>query len=163
MGRAQLDAKILRARRSDTRISASNVAMPVLPRHGPRKLRDGAIRGSFPGLEMGDNVHGLSQAIWDVRRVLTWIRTQEPTAIGVYGFSLGAYVASLLGGLEPTLDALLIACPVVDLMDLYERNTPKINTGAERLALALRAFPPGPPADLPACTSSECSTGTESC
>jgi hypothetical protein len=134
MGRAQLDAKILRARRLHEDLGV-NVAMPVLPRHGPRKLRDGAIRGSFPGLEMGDNVHGLSQAIWDVRRVLTWIRTQEPTAIGVYGFSLGAYVASLLGGLEPTLDALLIACPVVDLIDLYERNTPKINTGAERLAL----------------------------
>jgi hypothetical protein len=134
MGRARLDAKMLRARRLHEELGV-NVAMPVLPRHGPRNVREGAIRGNFPGLEMGDNVHGLSQAIWDVRRVLTWIRTQEPTAIGVYGFSLGAYVASLLGGLEPRLDALVIGCPVVDLIDLFVRNTPKTTTGAERLAL----------------------------
>ena len=134
MGRSKIDARILRAERLVENLGV-NIAMPVLPKHGPRRLRDGGIRGSFPSLEMAENIHGLSQAIWDVRRVLTWVRTQEPTSIGVYGFSLGSNVASLLAALEPELDALVVGCPVADLVDLFVRNTPQAEAGADRLAM----------------------------
>lgn len=134
MGRPKWDVRILRAERLHRELGI-NIAMPVLPKHGRRRLSDGSIRGSFPSLEMAENVHGLSQAIWDVRRVLTWIRTQDPTAIGVYGFSLGSYVASLLAGLEPRLDALVVGCPVADLVDLFIHNTPEAEAGADRLSI----------------------------
>ncbi len=132
MGRARIDARLLRAERLHRELGV-NIAMPVLPKHGPRGANEGAVRGSFPSMEMADNIHGLSQGIWDIRRVLTWIRGQDSTAVGIYGFSLGGYVGSLLGGLEPKLDALIIGCPVVDLVDLFHRNTPPLEVGEDRL------------------------------
>ena len=73
-----------------------NVVLPVLPMHGPRArgLPKGAV---FPGEDVMDNVHATAQAVWDVRRLLSWIRTQEPAApIGLNSVSLGGYVASLV-------------------------------------------------------------------
>jgi len=132
MGRPKLDPRLLRAQRLHDDLGV-NIAMPVLPQHGPRAAHKGSVRGSFPSMEMADNVHGLSQGIWDIRRTLSWIRTQDPTAVGVYGFSLGGYVGSLLAGLEADLDALALGCPVVDLVDLFVRNMPPLERGADRL------------------------------
>jgi pimeloyl-ACP methyl ester carboxylesterase len=120
MGRT-FDARILRASRLHERLGV-NVIMPVLPAHGPRGHMP-KTRTRFPSDDHVANVHGLTQAVWDVRRTIAWVRTQEPTSIGVYGFSLGGGVGSLLACTEPELDALVLGCPAADLVDLIRINT----------------------------------------
>lgn len=123
MGRPTIDLTILRARWLHQELGL-NVAMPVLPLHGPR--RPGAPKGtSFPGPDVLDNIHGAAQAVWDVRRLLAWIRTQDPTApVGITGVSLGGYVSSLVAGLDPDLACAVLGVPVVDLVSLMEAHTP---------------------------------------
>ncbi len=120
MGRS-FDGRILRARRIHENLGV-NVIMPVLPAHGPRGHRP-KTRTRFPSDDHVANVHGLTQALWDVRRTLAWVRTQDPTEVGVYGFSLGGMVASLLACTEPEIDALVLGCPAADLVDLIRINT----------------------------------------
>jgi hypothetical protein len=49
-------------------------------------------------------VHATAQAVWDVRRLLSWIRSQEPdSSIGLNSISLGGYVTSLVASLEDGL------------------------------------------------------------
>ena len=122
MGRAPLDARMLRAEHLHHELGL-NVAMPVLPMHGPRKApKDAPL--AFPNLNTVDNVHGLAQSVWDVRRLLAWIRTQDPLAIGLHGFSLGGYTTALVSGFEPELDCVIAGSPAVDFPTLFRRNTP---------------------------------------
>ncbi|MFN8035509.1 MAG: alpha/beta hydrolase [Acidimicrobiia bacterium] len=100
-----------------------NVVMPVLPMHGPRK----ATRFSgeeFLSFDLVDTVHGLAQAIWDLRRVLGWVRGQDPLSVGVYGISLGGYVSALLSGLDSRADYVIAGVPVVDFPALYSAHAP---------------------------------------
>ena len=121
MGRS-FDGRILRAGHFHETLGV-NIAMPVLPAHGPRGEMPLA-RASFPTDDHVANIHGLTQAVHDVRRTIAWIRTQDPTAIGVYGFSLGGCVASLLACTETGLDAVIMGCPAADLVDLIRINSP---------------------------------------
>lgn len=89
MGRAALDLTVFRAWQLHDEFGL-NVVMPVLPMHGPRArgLPKGAV---FPGEDILDDVHATAQAVWDIRRLLTWIRSQEPQSpIGLNSLSLGA-------------------------------------------------------------------------
>ena len=100
-----------------------NVALPVLPLHGPRKVT--RVSGEpFLSFDLMNTVHGLSQAIWDIRRLLSWIRAQGATTVGLYGVSLGAYVVALLAGIEDGLDAVVAGIPVVDLPALFHEQSP---------------------------------------
>ncbi|HKH87475.1 MAG TPA: alpha/beta hydrolase, partial [Acidimicrobiales bacterium] len=100
-----------------------NVAMPVLPLHGPRKVT--RLSGEpFLSFELMNSIHGFAQAVWDIRRLISWIRQQGATSIGLYGVSLGGYVVSLLAGLEDGLDAVVAGIPVTDVPGLFGRHTP---------------------------------------
>jgi hypothetical protein len=100
-----------------------NVAMPVLPLHGQRKVTP--ISGEpFLSFDMMNTVHGLTQAVWDIRRLVSWIRGQGATSIGLYGVSLGAYVVSLLAGIEEGVDAVVAGIPVVDFPTLFHAHSP---------------------------------------
>jgi hypothetical protein len=100
-----------------------NVAMPVLPLHGQRKVT--LVSGEpFLSFDMMNTVHGLTQAMWDIRRLVTWIRAQGATSIGLYGVSLGAYVVSLLAGIEEGFDAVVAGIPVVDFPSLFHAHSP---------------------------------------
>jgi len=97
-----------------------NVVCPVLPLHGPRRPK-GATRGELVSKELLQTLHGVGQAIHDVRRIVRWIREQGGTRIGVYGLSLGAYVGSVVAGLEP-LELAMVGIPLVDIPDLFESH-----------------------------------------
>ena len=100
-----------------------NVALPVLPLHGPRKVT--RISGEpFLSFDLMNTVHGLAQSVWDTRRLLSWIRGQGATSISLYGVSLGAYVVSLLAGLEEGVDAVVAGIPVVDIPKLFHEHSP---------------------------------------
>ncbi len=100
-----------------------NVALPVLPLHGPRKVT--LVSGEpFLSFDMMNTVHGLTQAVWDIRRLVSWIRDQGATSIGLYGVSLGAYVVALLAGIENGFDAVVAGIPVVDFPALFHEHSP---------------------------------------
>ncbi|HVN10958.1 MAG TPA: hypothetical protein VMT69_02610, partial [Kineosporiaceae bacterium] len=100
-----------------------NVAMPVLPLHGPRRVT--RISGEpFLSFELMNGVHGMTQSIWDIRRLLGWIRAQGAPSISVYGVSLGGYIAALLAGLEDGLDSVVAGIPVSDFPGLFHAHSP---------------------------------------
>ena len=100
-----------------------NVVFPALPLHGPRRVT--LVSGEpFLSFEMMNAVHGLTQAVWDIRRLIQWIRAKGATSISLYGVSLGAYTVSLLAGLEEGIDAVVAGIPVSDFPGLFHRHSP---------------------------------------
>ena len=99
-----------------------NLLMPVLPLHGPRKPPSLPV-ASLLSFDLLDAFHGVSQAVWDTRRLIHWVRAQGATKIGVYGLSMGSYVASLLAGLED-IDLVIAGIPVCDIPDLFVHHAP---------------------------------------
>ncbi len=101
-----------------------NVAAIVLPVHGAR--RPSRIGGEdFLGFDMMNCVHALSQSVWDVRRLLSWVRSQDPVAVALYGVSLGGYVSSLTTCFDGDLDAVIAGIPVCDFPALFSRQSPR--------------------------------------
>ncbi len=119
MGRPGIDLALFRARWLHEDLGL-NVALPVLPLHGVR--RDGTT-AAFPGEDPLDNVHGFAQAVWDVRRLIGQLR-EDGEPVGVTGVSLGGYVTALLAGVDGGLACAILGVPLVDLLDLVERNAP---------------------------------------
>jgi dienelactone hydrolase len=100
-----------------------NVVLPVLPVHGAR--RASRLGGQeLMSSQLQNFVLGMGQAVWDIRRLLTWIRLRGGSQIGLYGMSLGAYVAALLATVEPGLDVVIAGAPVSDLPKLYDTHSP---------------------------------------
>jgi dienelactone hydrolase len=100
-----------------------NLLFPVLPLHGPRK------NGRIGGAEMLSHrlhhfVLGMAQAVWDARRIIGWLRDHHAPSVGIYGMSLGSYVAALLAALDPDLDLVLLGAPVCDIPDLMRHHSP---------------------------------------
>jgi len=109
-----------------------NVVVPVLPLHGPRS--SGRTRGEdLMTIDLVDSMHGMAQAVWDMRRTIRWLRdTQGARRIGVVGYSLGGLVTGLLAALEDDLAFTVAGIPVVDLPELFRRHSrPNVTRLAE--------------------------------
>jgi len=105
-----------------------NLLFPVLPIHGPR--RAGPVSGDrvLSGDAM-DSLHAASQAVWDFRRLVSWLRGQEGApAVGVMGHSLGGYATALLSCLEGGIDCVIVGNPAVDPSRLFWRNALSLAT-----------------------------------
>lgn len=114
MGRPS-DVKMLRVRRLHEELGI-NVALPVLPLHGPRSCGFSPSRQFASNIFAINNVLGLTQSVWDVRRLLQWLREdQQAPAVGLLGVSLGSYVTNLLATLEGDLACLVAVVPTSDL------------------------------------------------
>lgn len=102
-----------------------NLAIPVLPMHGPRSI--GRFSGAeFMSWDLLNVVHGMTQSVWDVRRLLSWIRaTQDASAVGLYGVSLGGYLTALVGGVDGDLDCAIAGIPMSDLPSLFAHHAPE--------------------------------------
>ena len=98
-----------------------NVAIPVLPHHGPRGA--GRFTVAFPTEDPAVNLHAATQAVADVRAMLAYIQTCEEPAV-LFGISLGGYVASAVAALEPSLAGVIVGVPVVDIADLMRTHAP---------------------------------------
>jgi len=102
-----------------------NVAIPVMPFHGPRRLGrrggDGYLSGDFL-----DTIHAQTQAVWDIRRLIAWLRAEGAPRVGVQGVSLGGYTTALLAALEEDLDCVIAGIPAVDFLRLIRSHTPAI-------------------------------------
>jgi hypothetical protein len=136
MGRGLLDLTLFRAWHLHEDLGL-NVVFPVLPMHGPRArgLPEGA---AFPGEDVLDDVHAAAQAVWDVRRLLSWIRANEPDSpIGLNSISLGGYITSLVASLEDGLTCAILGVPVSDMTELLGRHAGMRRTDPRRETLRL--------------------------
>lgn len=113
-----------------------NLALPVLPLHGPRASGWRSGEGLFSG-EVLDLVHLKAQAVWDLRRLLAWLRERDGMPVGIYGLSLGGGIAALTAGLESDLACVIAGMPMVDVMGLVERHVPPfVRNLAERFGIS---------------------------
>lgn len=100
-----------------------NVLMPVLPLHGPRS----GTRMSGGGLlqpEFASVLHMFSQAVWDIRRMVGWLRSRSDAPVGLYGVSLGAYAVALASAFLDDLACVVAGIPAVDFASLARDNEP---------------------------------------
>jgi len=136
MGRGWLDLTLFRAWHLHQDLGL-NVVLPVLPMHGPRArgLPQGAV---FPGEDVLDDIHASAQAVWDVRRLLSWIRANEPaSSIGLNSISLGGYITSLVASLEDGLSCAILGVPVADMTELLSRHAGMSRTDPRRKTMTL--------------------------
>jgi hypothetical protein len=60
-----------------------------MPLHGPRRVGrrggDGYLSGDFL-----DTIHAQTQAVWDIRRLIAWLRAEGAQRVGVQGVSWAA-------------------------------------------------------------------------
>ena len=101
-----------------------NLFMPVLPLHGPRRV---GLRSGDQYLDGNplDLLYAQIQALWDVRRALAWLRSQEENPrIGVLGYSLGGYNTGLLVQYERDLDFAIAGIPPTDFAAALWRHIP---------------------------------------
>jgi len=102
-----------------------NLLFPVLPLHGPRKEGRRSGDGYLAG-EPLDTVHAVSQALWDLRRLLSWLRLQGATKIGVHGLSLGGFHTALLACLDDDLACAIPGIPLADVSRVVWRHGPPL-------------------------------------
>jgi len=98
-----------------------NVLLPVLPLHGPRKVGRRSGDGFLDG-DVMNSVHAEAQAMWDLRRLLSYVRRQGEPATGVFGLSLGGYNAALLASLDGDLACAIAGIPATDFSRLMWRH-----------------------------------------
>lgn len=91
-----------------------NVALPVLPLHGPRMVEGVQL----PSFDFSSNVAAVLQGVHDIRRLVSWILAQGAPRIAVYGVSLGGHTASILAGVDPNIDTVIAGIPVTGLAQL---------------------------------------------
>jgi len=108
-----------------------NLIFPCLPLHGPRGS------GKLSGVELIEMdcvnlVHAFAQAVWDLRRTLSWVRKRQPKAVGLYGISLGGYLSALTSAFDSQLDCVIASIPMVDLTSAAQDNEPWIFRTYER-------------------------------
>ena len=136
MGAPIVDFTGFRARWLHRRLGM-NVAIPVMPLHGPRRLGWRGGDGYFAG-DFIDTVHAQAQALWDVRRLVAWLQDEGAPAVGIYGLSLGGYTAALVAAFAEDLDCAIAGIPATDFVRLVRSHVPKVLLrGAEMVGLSV--------------------------
>jgi dienelactone hydrolase len=120
-----------------------DVALLTLPFHALRAPRS-APGPLFPSTRVGRTIEGFGQAVWDLRRLLEWLRRKGAPMAGIAGMSLGGYTAALASTVEASLDYAVLFIPLGDLTDvaveheaLRGEQVPPWITDAGKRALAL--------------------------
>lgn len=146
MGRFATDVPWLRLRGWDLvglhRTLGIDVAYVMLPFHGART--DGPSGAGFFDAHPLSAAAAVAHAVWDVRRLAGWLRSQGAPAIGVHGISLGGCVAALYASLDGALASAIPMTPAVELPEIFWRHLPEarrnewraVGLGPERLAEA---------------------------
>lgn len=121
-GRPGIDARLFEVDRLH-RTLGLDVALYVLPLHGPRALGRSSGEGFLGGDPLFTNA-AFGQAIWDLRRLAGWLRSEGAPAVGVQGGSLGGYTAALFASLDGRLACAIPQVPVVRLAGLVWSELP---------------------------------------
>ncbi|MFI5045369.1 MAG: alpha/beta hydrolase, partial [Acidimicrobiales bacterium] len=148
MGRPGLDLRAFRALHLHRDLGL-NVAFLTLPFHG-RRNPGPSTAPPMPSADALDTVHGLTQAVWDVRQLLAHLRSRTSQPIGLMGLSLGGRVAATAASIDEP-HAVLLLVPAIDLPGLAAdamRAEPDGSTEADLLVRATPLFAPVSPLQL---------------
>jgi pimeloyl-ACP methyl ester carboxylesterase len=109
-----------------------DVALALLPFHGPRGPREGGAP-PFPGADPRFTNEGFRQAVADLRVLAELLAARGASAVGMMGMSLGGYATSLMATLEPTL---AFAVPIIPLSSVadFARDQGRLGTGPRAVA-----------------------------
>jgi len=148
MGRDWLDLRAMNARWLHQ--TGLNLAFPVLPLHGPRSINGLASGAGFISGDVSNTLHALTQTVWDVRRLVAWLRDEGAERIGLMGLSLGGYTAALIASLEDDIDCAIAGIPAAEFGELtcYHASARALALAAaeditpERISLALTPVSP---------------------
>ena len=118
MGHARIDVDLFK--RFHQKLGL-NVVIPVLPLHGPRRI--GWQSGSgFLGIDLLDTLHAEAQSVWDMRRLLSWVKAQDAPAVGAFGLSLGGYTTAVFASLAEGLSCAIPGIPLADITRMLDRH-----------------------------------------
>jgi hypothetical protein len=112
-----------------------NVIGPLAPYHGPRRVfaRGGMGMTSFDYVR---NLHSLGQAVWDIRRCISWAQTQGAGLVAYHGVSLGGLLVALVAGVDDRVGTAIAGIPAADIAAAIRRRTLiKPSTELERSGL----------------------------
>ncbi len=116
-----------------------NICMPLLPLHGIRRATR-LTGGLYLDGPMPNVWHAVSQSVADIRQAIAWLRaTQSPVGVGVFGLSLGGYIAALLASFERELSPVIAGIPMVAIAPTLWQHMPE----ASRVRLAQAGFDAG--------------------
>ncbi len=94
-----------------------------LPYHGARTpTAPGAIRNFLSG-NLLHVMRATNQSLADLRALAMWLRQQGAPSVGIWGVSLGAWLAGLAAAHQPEMDLAVMVTPVVR-MDRALRDLP---------------------------------------
>jgi dienelactone hydrolase len=122
MGHAAVDLRVF----GDLhRKQGLNVLIPVFPLHGPRRVSRLSGEG-YLSFDVLDTIHAAAQTVWDVRRLIGWLRREGAPGVGVMGYSLGGYGLSLTACFEAGLACVIAGIPLTDLSRMFWRHGPSL-------------------------------------
>ena len=150
MGQVGLDLRAFRALHLHCELGL-NVAFLTLPFHGRRNPGSRMSSPPMPSADALDTLHGLTQAVWDVRQLLAHLRTRSEQPIGLMGLSLGGMVSGVAASIDDA-HAVLLLVPAVDLPSLMADTAARVQLAAtaeaDLLAQAQALFAPVSPLRL---------------
>lgn len=88
-----------------------NTAMIELPYHMQRRPLIGPVTDFISG-DLNRMLEATRQAIAEVRALCRWLQAQGSMAVGLWGFSLGAWLAGLAARAEPGLRCAVLTTPI---------------------------------------------------
>jgi pimeloyl-ACP methyl ester carboxylesterase len=91
-----------------------NTALLELPYHMQRRPRTGPVT-DFISPDLARMLEASRQALADTQTLGFWLRSQGSPAVGVWGFSLGAWLSGLLASIESDLSFAVLATPIARL------------------------------------------------
>jgi hypothetical protein len=149
MGRPGLDLRAFRALHLHRDLGL-NLAFLTLPFHGRRN--PGRERmPPMPSADVLDTVHGLTQAVWDVRQLFALLRARTRHPIGLMGLSLGGLVSAIVASIDEPY-AVVLLVPAVDLptlmSDAAARGDLATDADVDLMARAQPLFAPVSPLRL---------------
>jgi hypothetical protein len=118
MGHARIDVGIFE--RFHLKLGL-NVLIPVLPLHGPRRMSWQSGSG-FLGIDVIDTLHAEAQSVWDMRRLLSWVRRQDALSVGAFGLSLGGYTTAVFASVVEGLACAIPGIPLADIPRMLARH-----------------------------------------
>ncbi|HZM03705.1 MAG TPA: hypothetical protein VFC44_11900 [Candidatus Saccharimonadales bacterium] len=97
-----------------------NAVTLQLPYHFARRPRELGAWGNFLSADVLRTVEATAQALADIRAVIEWLLAEACPAVGLWGISLGAWLAGLTICHDARLQAAVLTVPVAHLDRLID-------------------------------------------
>jgi pimeloyl-ACP methyl ester carboxylesterase len=125
MGSSRFDSIMLFAKQWYDR--GFDVALVVLPFHGPRAPRSARFSGEhFAVPDVTRLAEAVRRAVFEIRMLKSWLVARKDQPVGMLGLSLGGYLTAVSASLEPDLAFAIPMVPPVCIGDLawrfYQRS-----------------------------------------